>query len=218
MMSRILMVVILSSLLISCSTGSGGLEPINPPVVVAKTPTILTNFSDTTVVFGDTINIVGTVKDFTSLLINNEKADVINVALPTLIRETTVTINAINGSVSANKTVTTHVGNWTTSQFGILTHFKWGNGKYRLLNSKREFIRDMTFDGAKESLFFKDDWTQDFFLDGVYTASYKWTWSNKIIKIGSSTWELVTVDANHLVLISSVATNTNLFEETYTPI
>jgi hypothetical protein len=219
-MSRIclIMVVFLGSL-ISCSSGSGGLEPVNPPIV-NKTPTILTNFTDTTVVFGDTVNITGTVKDYTSLLVNNEKADAINVTLNSLIKETIIPINALNKDVSAAKTVTVHVGDWTTSFFGLCTNGIWvRDPNYRQLSSSGEFIRNGTWVGPIDAMQIKSNFEIALNIGDNLTswASYNYTWNKGLVKFGNgSNFLIKSVDLKKMITISLLENSGgNLTEETW---
>jgi len=216
-MGRIIMMVVFLSSLISCSTGSGGLEPITPPIV-NKTPTILTNFTDTTVVFGDTVKITGTVKDYTSLLVNNEKADAINVPLATLTKETVTTINAINKDVSATKTVTVHVGDWTTSFFGLCTHGIWvEDPNFRVLSSSGQFIRNGTWIGSVSSFELKPFGLIIDYVDGKFFSSFDFTWDKGRVRYGNgSNFLIKSVNKDKLIILSEANdTEKNLIEETY---
>jgi hypothetical protein len=211
-----MMVVFLGSL-ISCSSGSGGLEPVNPPIIVSKTPTIITNFSDTTLVFGDTVNITGTVKDYTSLLVNNEKADAINVTLNALTKETTITINALNKDVSATKTVTIHVGDKSSSFWGLCADVTWvRDPNYRQLNSLGELKRTGTWVGPKLAIKLTSVWHFLTFIDDALFSDFDYTWDKGVVKIKNPVFTVKSVDSNKMVTISTLENSGgDLIEETY---
>jgi len=157
------------------ATGKGGTVTKNFTIKVMgeKTPTLEVTVSPDTVspYYSNSVTVSWTSSNAKSVSINDSSVELNgSMVFDKMIADTTLAITAKNFSKTVTVTKTLKVGDWKTSNFGMITHGYWRNTRFGFWTKDGQFITEVSLTDADKAQkwFFSGDFTYKIFnADGT---------------------------------------------------
>jgi len=199
--------IIFSVIFVSLFCGCQKSDPVTPVVVppVVKTPTISVS-ADTTLNYGENYNLTVSATDFSSITLNgNNITGNFAITINTLLRDTIMTIIATNAvgaeTKSVSKIVTIKVRDYSSSTFGILSHYKWTSIRSEELDANKNYLYDIVLSGYSLIVICSTDWHISFYeANGTpYGDPQKFSLANGDIIVNSFHRHIESISLTRLV-------------------